>query len=98
MLGNGITGETDVFWEFKEPEDFETWKVTNDSDHNEGQSFSSFQISPAGHGLFSGNVKSKVPLDGRVKRAGYSNIQSPRARVSFRLKVEVLCGNINHSF
>lgn len=69
-------------WQFKDEKDFENWKVTNDSDHNEGQSFSSFEISPAGHGLFSGNVRSKIPLDGRIKRAGYSNIASLRARVN----------------
>jgi len=77
-------GETDVVWQFKDESDFENWKVTNDSDHNEGQSFSTFDISPAGHGLFSGNVQSKVPLDGRIKRAGYSNIQCLRARKSFK--------------
>lgn len=72
-------------WQFQEQPDFDTWKVTSDSDHNEGQSFSKFEMSAAGHGLFSGNVQSKVPLDGRIKRAGYCNLQSPRARVIFCL-------------
>lgn len=80
-------GETDVKWQFRDESDFEDWKVTNDSDHNEGQSFSTFEMSAAGHGLFSGNVQSKVPLDGRIKRAGYSNIQSLRARKSFKREV-----------
>ncbi|KAJ6638225.1 Complex I intermediate-associated protein 30, mitochondrial [Pseudolycoriella hygida] len=77
-------GETDVMWQFTEENDLENWKVTSDRDHNEGQSFCSFDISPAGHGLFSGNVQSKVPIDGRVKRAGYCNLQSLRARKSFK--------------
>lgn len=77
------TGETDVVWQFKDENDFDNWKVTNDSDHNEGQSFSSFESSQAGHALFSGNVQSKTPLDGRIKRSGYCNIQSLRARVIF---------------
>lgn len=85
-----IAGETDVKWQFRDESDFEDWKVTNDSDHNEGQSFSTFEISAAGHGLFSGNVQSKVPLDGRIKRAGYSNIQSMRARVSFSFNLSMM--------
>lgn len=69
-------------WQIRDEHDLNNWKVTNDSDHNEGQSFSTFEISPAGHGLFSGHVRSNVPLDGRIKRAGYSNITTMRARVN----------------
>lgn len=69
-------------WQFNDENDLNNWKVTNDSDHNEGLSFSTFEHSQAGHGLFSGNVQSKIPLDGRIKRSGYCNIQSLKARVN----------------
>lgn len=85
-----------MVWQFKDGIDFENWKVTNDSDHNQGQSFSSFENSAAGHGLFSGNVQAKIPLDGRIKRAGYCNIQSLRARVT--LSSILNCNSMNNPF
>jgi NADH dehydrogenase [ubiquinone] 1 alpha subcomplex assembly factor 1 len=75
-------GEIDVAWKFKEQVDMDKWVVTADSDHNEGYSKANFEISPAGHGLFYGNLQSAAPKDGRIKKAGYCNIRSMRARVS----------------
>uniref|UniRef100_A0A1L8DUN7 Putative chaperone protein n=1 Tax=Nyssomyia neivai TaxID=330878 RepID=A0A1L8DUN7_9DIPT len=77
-------GEVDVKFQFKEPQDLEKWVCTADSDHNQGHSVAKFEISPSGHGLFYGSLSTKVPLDGRIKRAGYANINSMRARKSFK--------------
>lgn len=77
-------GEIDVAWQFKKPDDFKKWIVTTDSDHLEGESKASFELSRDGHGIFHGTLSDKVPLDGRIKRAGYCNIKSMRARKSFK--------------
>lgn len=78
-----ILGETDTAWSFGDnDEDINKFITTCDSDHNEGYSKCSFVKSPAGYGLFSGTLDSKVPITGNLKRAGYCNITSPRAVVS----------------
>lgn len=56
--------------------------VTNDSDHNEGNSVSTFDIGNAGRAIFHGNLDCRVPKDGKIKRAGYCAIRSKRVRVS----------------
>lgn len=77
-------GEIDVVWSFKQELDFKKWVLTTDSDHLEGESKATFELSKDGHGLFQGNLSEKVPLDGRIKRAGYCNIKSMRQRKSFK--------------
>uniref|UniRef100_A0A0A9YAT8 Putative complex I intermediate-associated protein 30, mitochondrial n=1 Tax=Lygus hesperus TaxID=30085 RepID=A0A0A9YAT8_LYGHE len=71
-------------WDFKNPEDLDTWTLTSDSDHAEGYSKCTFSLSPGGHGLFSGVLSTDVPKDGVIKRAGYCSIRSHRARKSFK--------------
>lgn len=75
-------GETDVVWNFKTEKDVNQWVITADSDHNEGQSTANLEICSSGNGLFHGYVDSILPIDGKIKRAGYCNIKSLRARVS----------------
>lgn len=77
-------GEVDIAFRFNNKESLEKWVVSSDSDHNQGFSTAAFEPSPAGYGLFHGNVRSDVPKDGRVKRAGYCNVKSLRARKSFQ--------------
>ena len=64
--------------------DFEKWVATSDSDHNQGASTANLERSAAGHGLFSGNLSADLPKDGRIKKSGYCNIRSQRARKSFK--------------
>lgn len=78
-------GEIDVAWKFSEQKDLDKWIVTADSDHNEGYSKANFEVSSSGHALFYGQLQSSVPKDGRIKKAGYCNIRSMRARVSLVL-------------
>lgn len=77
-------GEVDTAWSFKADEDFKKWVLTTDSDHLEGESKAKFDLSKDGHGLFHGTLSEKVPIDGKIKRAGYCNIKSMRARKSFK--------------
>lgn len=77
-------GEVDTAWSFKREEDFTKWIITTDSDHLEGESKAKFELSKDGHGLFHGNLSDKVPQDGKIKRAGYCNMKSMRARKSFK--------------
>lgn len=58
--------------------------VTADSDHNQGTSTALFGRSTAGNGLFSGNLTTELPIDGRIKRSGYCNVRSQRNRISFK--------------
>lgn len=85
-------GETDVAWEFQDEQDIAKWVVTSDYDHGEGDSKCTLEMSSAGHGLFSGEVHCRVPVDGKIKRAGYCNIKTIRARVcieSADCKIEI---------
>lgn len=77
-------GEVDTAWSFKKETDFDKWVLTTDSDHLEGESKAKFELSKDGHGIFHGNLSEKVPIDGKIKRAGYCNIKSMRARKSFK--------------
>lgn len=81
-------GETDIIWKFGNKESLEKWKVTSDSDHNEGYSNCSLTLNEQGKGLFSGYLSRKVPIDGRVKRSGYCNITTLRARVNYKTVIE----------
>lgn len=58
--------------------------MTADGDHNQGTSTATFDKSAGGHGLFSGNLTVDLPVDGRIKKSGYCNIRSQRARKSFK--------------
>lgn len=76
-------GETDVWWSFGDNDvDITKFIVTSDSDWNEGKSRCTFEKSPAGYAVFSGNLDSTVPDVGTIKRAGYCNIKSVRHKVS----------------
>ncbi|XP_063696806.1 complex I intermediate-associated protein 30, mitochondrial [Culicoides brevitarsis] len=80
-------GEVDIAYQFTTKEEIEKWVVTADSDHGQGFSSAAFDLSPAGYGLFHGNVRSDVPKDGRIKRAGYCNVKSPKAMKSFKREI-----------
>nr|CAG4638569.1 EOG090X091L [Cyclestheria hislopi] len=77
-------GEVDILWDFKNNPDFDKWVVTSDSDHKEGYSTCSLNLSPAGNALFSGNLSIQPVKDGKTKRAGYCNMKSIRPMKSFK--------------
>ncbi|KAF7266768.1 hypothetical protein GWI33_019944 [Rhynchophorus ferrugineus] len=77
-------GEVDVVWRFQDKSSLDQWIVTSDQDHKEGFSSCSLTLSNCGKGLFSGELSMRKPRDGRVKRAGYCNIKTIRARKSFK--------------
>lgn len=75
-------GETDVAWKFDSENSLNQWIVTSDKDNNEGYSSCSLKLNKYGKGVFSGELNTRVPQDGRTKRAGYCNIKTLRARVT----------------
>jgi NADH dehydrogenase [ubiquinone] 1 alpha subcomplex assembly factor 1 len=75
-------GETDVVFPFVTQADIDKFVVSADSDWNEGFSTAHFEISASGHGLFHGKLDSKLAKDGKIKKTGYANVKSVRARVS----------------
>ncbi|XP_045776671.1 complex I intermediate-associated protein 30, mitochondrial [Maniola jurtina] len=77
-------GETDLLWCFNEPSVLEQFVTTSDSDHNEGYSSCGLDMSPAGRALFHGYLDTRVPKDGRIKRAGYCAMRSQRIRKAFK--------------
>jgi len=80
-------GETDVWWSFGDNDvDITKFLVSNDSDFSEGKSLSTFEKSPAGYALFSGNLNSSVVDEAKTKRTGWSNIKSVRHKISFQRK------------
>ncbi|GBP65935.1 Complex I intermediate-associated protein 30, mitochondrial [Eumeta japonica] len=76
-------GETDLIWCFNNSTVLDNFVTTCDSDHNEGFSKCSLEMSPAGRALFHGYLDVRVPKDGKVKRAGYCSFRSKRVRIPF---------------
>ncbi|XP_063627900.1 complex I intermediate-associated protein 30, mitochondrial [Cydia splendana] len=77
-------GETDLIWCFNERSVLDKFVATSDSDHNEGFSTCKLDMSPAGRALFHGYLDTRVPKDGRIKKAGYCALRSQRTRKSFK--------------
>lgn len=77
-------GETDLLWCFNDQKVLDKFITTCDSDHNEGYSSCGFDVSPAGRALFHGYLDTRVPKDGRIKKAGYCALRSKRIRKSFK--------------
>ncbi|KAK5648967.1 hypothetical protein RI129_003859, partial [Pyrocoelia pectoralis] len=77
-------GETDIVWSFDSPNSLQKWVTSSDSDHNEGHSKCDLIVNKYGNGVFSGTLNTDVPKDGIIKRAGYCNMRTLRARKSFK--------------
>lgn len=77
-------GETDIVFNFQNEAALSKWVVTSDKDHNEGYSSGSLTLNKHGKAVFSGELNTKIPKDGRVQRAGYCNMKSMRLRKSFK--------------
>ncbi|KAF2894978.1 hypothetical protein ILUMI_11211 [Ignelater luminosus] len=88
-------GETDIVWQFGSQDSLNEWVVTSDKDHNEGYSSCSLALNKHGKGLFAGELSTRVPKDGRIKRAGYCNIKTIRARKSFKRETFLNWGPYN---
>ncbi|XP_076045279.1 complex I intermediate-associated protein 30 [Oratosquilla oratoria] len=80
-------GDMDKVWVFDKKEALDKWIVTCDSTHAEGFSTASLETSPAGHAVFSGTLSTRVPKDGKIKKAGYCNMRSLQPRKSFKREV-----------
>jgi len=78
-------GEERVAFEFDTEAKRDDWIVTCDSTWGEGYSSASFGESTncKGKGLFSGELVTRPPNDGRVANAGYANIRSVYRTKSF---------------
>ncbi|XP_049877481.1 complex I intermediate-associated protein 30, mitochondrial [Pectinophora gossypiella] len=77
-------GETDLLWLFNEPPVLDKFVTTCDSDHNQGYSKCFLEMSNAGRAHFHGYLDTRVPKDGRIKKAGYCAIRSKRIRKAFK--------------
>nr|CAG4634901.1 EOG090X091L [Alona affinis] len=85
ILAMPLPGDVDVLWKFDSSMKFDDiWITTSDQDHEEGFSSCSLKISPTGKGLFSGEVCTRIPKDGKVPRSGYCNMRSMRPMKSFK--------------
>jgi NADH dehydrogenase [ubiquinone] 1 alpha subcomplex assembly factor 1 len=76
-----LTGEVDVKWHFTDPEAYKQFLLVSDKDHGEGFSHCELKQSPAGKGLFTGYLDTRIPKDGIVKKAGFCGMRTARARV-----------------
>lgn len=80
--------EVDAVWRFKgNPKALDQWVITCDSDYNEGYSTVKLELSSTGTGVFSGTLSTRLPKDGRIKYAGYCNMNSIPKRKSFKREV-----------
>ena len=79
----GCHGDYEIFWKFDGAESLKNWVVTADSDHNEGYSKASLDITPNNKAVFHGYLDPTVPKDGVIKKTGFVNVKSPRKYVSF---------------
>ena len=74
-------GETDIIWKLDSPSKLDEWVVTCDKDNNEGYSNASLSINENNKAVFSGNICTEIPEDGRITRTGYCNIRTKRVKV-----------------
>ncbi len=66
------------------------WKTACDSDWGEGYSTCKLERSPDGRAaIFSGDLSTRVPRDGRIKRSGYCNMASIIKRRSYGRKKDL---------
>lgn len=65
------------------PEDIALWTVSCDRDHGEGFSRVKFKPTSRGTAIFSGELSTEKPKDGRVSNAGYCNICTPALEKAF---------------
>ncbi len=72
-------------WKFDSEEALKKqWVTTADSDWGEGYSSCSLSLSPSGKtALFSGELSTRVPQDGRLVKAGYCTLNSVKQRRAF---------------
>lgn len=82
-------GDRRTQWDFTQPDATNEWILTKDSDWGEGYSHADLTMGGGGHAVFSGNLSTRVPADGRTQAAGYANICSQVKRKSFA-RVEFL--------
>ena len=83
-------GDTRVEFTFDSESDLDRWVTTADSDWGEGYSTCALTRSPSsGKALFSGELSTRVPQDGRIKRAGYVNLGSVEQLKSFGRKKQL---------
>ncbi|XP_064623044.1 complex I intermediate-associated protein 30, mitochondrial-like [Lineus longissimus] len=75
------------FAKFDNQERINSWVVSCDKDHNEGKSEADFVLSKDNNGLFHGRINTEVPKDGKIKKAGYVNMRSPRRMKSFKRSI-----------
>lgn len=75
-------GETDLIWCFNDQNILDQFITTADSDHNQGYSSCKLEMSSAGRARFYGQLDTRVPKDGRIKKAGYCAMRSKRIRAS----------------
>jgi len=62
----------------------ELFVVSSDSSWGEGYSWGSLEASPAlNSAIFCGDLNTRVPQDGRLKRAGYTNMKMVTQRLAF---------------
>jgi len=80
-----LNGDHEIVWKFDNHEVVNTWIVTADSDHNEGQSKGAFLLGANQKGVFRGYLNAEKPKNGIIKNSGYCNIRSPKNMVSFRI-------------
>lgn len=74
-------GEIDLLFRFDSEQSRSQWILTADSDHREGYSECNMTPTPYGTAVFQGVLSSRVPKDGKTKKAGYCNMTSLRKRV-----------------
>ena len=70
-------------WGFQTQEEVDEWIPTQDSDWGEGYSSAELKLSPLGHAVWSGDLSTRVPADGRTQAAGYVNIAAKKKMMSF---------------
>jgi len=71
-------GDYEVVWRFNDKDTINSWIVTRDHDHDEGNSKAEFTLGANKKGIFRGVLDTNVPKDGIIKESGFCNISSQR--------------------
>lgn len=83
-------------FEFRGRDSLSNWVVSTDRDWGEGFSKAELTLSKNNMALFQGHLCTDLPIEGKIKKAGYANIKSPPKQRSFARDARYNWSNFTH--
>uniref|UniRef100_A0A0N5BAX5 CIA30 domain-containing protein n=1 Tax=Strongyloides papillosus TaxID=174720 RepID=A0A0N5BAX5_STREA len=89
-------GDTKIEYQFKKESDMDKWGTGCDSDWGKGFSTCSFKLTDDNTAVFSGNLVTQIPRDGKVEKAGWASIKTIETNAFMKKKYLSRWSNYSH--